>query len=472
MIALMIVNSEKYWRILMPSKLLPVYLCLLLIAGCAATPPEGADEPEAPSVHEKVLDNGLKVLVKPDHRAPVVVSQIWYKVGSSYEPEGLTGISHVLEHMMFKGTEELAPNEFSRIIANHGGRENAFTGRDYTAYFQQLEASRLPISFELEAERMQNLRLDPREFKKEVQVVLEERRLRTEDQPQSLTYEKFQSTAFQKSHYGNPVIGWPEDLRSLTVEDLEDWYRRFYSPNNATLVVVGDVEPVEVFDLAEKHFGPVPAQAVSPYPDPAEPPQESRRSVTVEAPATVPYLVLGFHAPNLGAQEPESWEPYALEVLAYLLDGGKAARLSRRLVRGEQVAASASAHYDPAARMETLFVLAGNPASGRTVEELRDAMLSVISDIKKEPVPEQELERVKTQLVASKVFETDSIFYQGMRLGMFETNGHGWRAGEALNDRLRRVTPEQVRTVARKYLLESKMTEAILQPTDIEETSQ
>lgn len=457
----------------MPQKLLPVCLCLLLTAGCAATAPEkGADERVAPSVHEKVLDNGLKVLVKPDHRAPVVVSQIWYKVGSSYEPEGLTGISHVLEHMMFKGTEKLEPNEFSRIIANNGGRENAFTGRDYTAYFQQLEASRLPISFELEAERMQNLRLDPREFRKEVQVVLEERRLRTDDRPQSLTYEKFQSTAFQESRYGNPVIGWPEDIRSLTVEDLEDWYRRFYSPNNATMVVVGDVEPAEVFDLARKHFGPVPAQAVRPYPDPEEPPQESPRSVTVEAPATVPYLALGFHVPNLGAEEAEPWEPYALEVLAYLLDGGKAARLSRRLVRGEQVAASASAYYDPAARMETLFTLAGNPASGRTVEELRDGILSVLDDIKEQPVPAEELERVKTQLVASKVFEADSIFYQGMRLGMFETNGHGWRAGEAFSDRLRRVTPEQVRAVARKYLLEGKMTEAVLQPTDIEEASQ
>lgn len=457
----------------MPRKLLPVWLCLLPLAGCALTAPDEADERETPRVHEKVLDNGLKVLVKPDHRAPVVVSQIWYKVGSSYEPEGLTGISHVLEHMMFKGTEKLAPNEFSRIIANNGGRENAFTGRDYTAYFQQLEASRLPISFELEAERMQNLRLDPREFKKEAQVVLEERRLRTDDKPQSLTYEKFRSTAFQQSRYGNPVIGWPEDLRSLTVSDLEDWYRRFYSPNNATLVVVGDVEPAEVFDLAEQHFGPVPAEPVRPHPDPEEPAQESPRSVTVTEPqATVPYLLLGFHVPNLGAPDAEPWEPYALEVLAYLLDGGKAARLNRRLVRGEQVAASASAHYDPAARMETLFVISGNPASGRSVEELRAAILSEVEEIRAEPVAEEELERVKTQLVASKVFELDSIFYQGMRLGMFETNGHGWRAGEEFNDRLRRVTPEQVRAVANKYLLESKMTEAILQPSDTPEAQQ
>jgi len=456
---------------LLPRLLLPVWLGLMLAAGGALAASDNG-ESQPPRVHEKVLDNGLKVLVKPDRRAPVVVSQIWYKVGSSYEPEGLTGISHVLEHMMFKGTENLEPNELSRIIANNGGRENAFTGRDYTAYFQQLEASRLPISFELEAERMQNLRLDPAELKKEIQVVLEERRLRTDDRPQSLTYERFQATAFERSRYGNPVIGWPEDIRSLTVADLEDWYRRFYAPNNATLVVVGDVEPREVFELAERHFGPIPSRKVSPHPDPKEPAQEAPRSVTVEESANVPFLVLGFHVPRLGSADAEPWEPYALEVLAYLLDGGKAARLNRRLVRGQQVAASVSASYDLAARMETLFVLYGNPAGGHSVEALRDAIVAVIEEIQAEPVPEAELERVKTQLVASKVFETDSIFYQAMRLGLFETNGHGWRAGEALNDRLRQVTARQVRQVANKYFVETNMTEAVLQPTGTDNQQQ
>lgn len=448
----------------------PVWLLLMLFAGCAAAQAR-AGEP-APEVSEMVLDNGLKVLVLPDTRAPVVVSQIWYKVGSSYEPEGLTGISHVLEHMMFKGTENLEPNEFSRIIANNGGRENAFTGRDYTAYFEQLEKSRLPIAFELEAERMHRLQLDPAEFKKEVQVVLEERRLRTDDNPESLTYEKFRATAFQRSRYGNPVIGWPEDLQSLTVADLEDWYERFYSPANATLVVVGDVVPADVFALAEKHFGPIPATDVRPHPDPREPAQEEKRSVTVEAPATVPYILLGYHVPNLGSPDAEPWEPYALEVLAYLLDGGKTARLSRDLVRGEQVAASAGAGYDAATRMDTQFLLAGNPASGRTIDELREGLLSVVEDVKSEPVSDEELERVKVQLVAGKVFETDSIFYQAMRLGLFETNGHGWEASQTFNDRLREVTAGQVQAVAKKYLVESNMTEAVLEPTGMQETGQ
>lgn len=446
-----------------------MWLCLLMIAGCAMAPSQTMERTEP---REKVLDNGLKVLVKPDHRAPVVVSQIWYKVGSSYEPKGLTGISHVLEHMMFKGTENLEPNEFSRIIADNGGRENAFTGRDYTSYFQRLEKSRLPIALELEAERMRNLKLDPVEFKKEVQVVLEERRLRTDDQPQALTYEKFRTTAYQQSRYGNPVIGWPEDLRSLTVADLQDWYERFYAPNNAVLVVVGDVEAEDVFALAEEHFGPIPSQEVSPYPDPREPVQQEMRSVAVDAPATVPYLLLGFHVPNLGAAEAAPWEPYALEVLAYLLSGGKTARLNRQLVREQQVAASVSAGYDPIARLKTLFILDGNPAPGRTVGELRTAILSVIDEIKTTPVTEEELDRVKAQLVASKVFELDSIFYQGMRLGLFETNGHGWETGQTFNDRLRRITAEQVRAVANKYLVESNLTEAVLEPAEMRESSQ
>jgi zinc protease len=451
--------------------LLPVCLCLSLLAGCASTQPREGDQ--GPDVTEHMLSNGMNVLVQPDHRAPVVVSQIWYKVGSSYEPEGLTGISHVLEHMMFKGTENLAPNEFSRIIADNGGRENAFTGRDYTSYFEQLEKSRLPIALELEAERMQNLKLDPQEFAKEVQVVLEERRLRTEDNPEALTYEKFRRTAFQRSHYGNPVIGWPDDLRSLTVADLQDWYRRFYSPANATLVVVGDVKPEEVFALAEEHFGSIEARDVRPHPDPEEPAQTGKRSITVEAPAKVPYILMGWHVPNLGADgQVEAWEPYALEVLAYLLNGGKTARLDRELVRGSRVASSVGAGYDPAARLDTLFVVEANPANGADIGELRAGLLSVIEDLRNEPVTDEELERVKAQLVAGKVFETDSIFYQAMRLGVFETNGHGWETGLAFTDRLRDVTARQVQAVARKYLVESNMTEAVLVPTGMKEADQ
>ena len=208
-----------------------------------------------PQVHEFRLDNGLKLLVQEDHRAPAVVAQVWYKVGSSSEYSGLTGISHMLEHMMFKGTDKHQPGEFSRIIAANGGRENAFTGRDYTAYFQTLEKSKLPVSFELEADRMRNLRLTDEEFKKEQQVVLEERRLRTDDQPRAKMEEHFEAVAYTSGAYRNPVIGWPDDVANLTMTDLRRWYELWYAPNNATVVVVGDIKSEEVHQLAKKYFG-------------------------------------------------------------------------------------------------------------------------------------------------------------------------------------------------------------------------
>lgn len=208
-------------------------------------------------VHERRLDNGMKVIVKEDRRAPIMVSQVWYKVGSSYEPDGVTGVSHVLEHMMFKGTTTLEPGEFSRIIAANGGSENAFTGRDYTAYFQTMAKDRLEISLKLEADRMRNLTLPAEEFKKELEVVKEERRLRTEDKPTGQLYEQFAAVAYRSLPYANPVIGWMNDLQHMQVSDLVDWYRLWYAPNNATLVVVGDVEPEAVFELAKRYFGPL-----------------------------------------------------------------------------------------------------------------------------------------------------------------------------------------------------------------------
>ena len=231
----------------------------------------------AGAVHEYQLDNGLKLIVKEDHRAPVMVSQVWYKVGSSYEHDGITGVSHVLEHMMFKGTSAHPAGEFSRIIAENGGSENAFTSRDYTAYFQTMEKSRLPVSFELEADRMRNLVIPEQEFLKEVQVVMEERRMRTEDNPQSLTYEQFNATAYVNSPYRIPVIGWMDDLESMHVEDLKSWYRKWYAPNNATVVVVGDVDPDQVYALAKKYFGPLKPSEI----EPAKPSRKAEKSLCI-----------------------------------------------------------------------------------------------------------------------------------------------------------------------------------------------
>lgn len=424
----------------------------------------------APVVHDFQLDNGLKLLVQEDHRAPVVVSQVWYKVGSSYEPSGITGVSHVLEHMMFKGTKNLQTGEFSRIIAAYGGNENAFTSRDYTAYFQTLPKDQLEVSFRLEAERMVNLLLTEEEFTKEIQVVVEERRLRTEDSPESLTYEQFNAVAYVTSPYRNPVIGWMKDLEDMQVEDARQWYRQWYAPNNAILVVVGDVNPEQVLELAETHFGPLPA---SDMPDPSltqEVPQRGERRVIVKEPAELPYIILGYKVPVLKTAE-QDWEPYALQVLAGILDAGDSARLSRNLIRGSEVAASAGASYNMHARLDELFTLAANPAPGHSLAELERALRTEVKRLREELISDAELGRVVAQVIAADVYQRDSMFYQGMRLGVLETVGLGWEMFEEYVDRIKAVTPEQVLEVARKYLVDQRLTMAILEPQPLDESA-
>ena len=421
----------------------------------------------APQVHEFSLDNGLRLLVQEDHRAPVVVSQVWYKVGSSYEHDGITGVSHVLEHMMFKGTEKLAPGEFSRRIAELGGRENAFTGRDYTAYFQTLERSLLETAFELEADRMRNLVLDPDEVVKEVRVVMEERRLRTDDNPQSKAYERFNATAFLTSPLRNPVIGWMDDLENLTLGDLQAWYRKWYAPNNATVVVVGDVDPDAVHALAKKHFGPLAPSDIAPPKPRVELPQQGTRRLTVRLPAELPYLMMGYKVPVLASAESAD-DAYALEVLAGVLDGGNSARFARDLVRGSEIAASAGAGYSLYARLPELFLLDGTPANGHTVAELEAALRAQVERLKEAPVAPEELERIKAQVVAGKVYERDSVFYQAMQVGLLETAGLGWQRLDEYLERVNAVTPEQLQAVARKYLVDDALTVAVLEPLPLQ----
>lgn len=416
-----------------------------------------------PAVHEFKLDNGMKLVVKEDHRAPVVVSQVWYKVGSSYEHDGITGISHVLEHMMFKGTHTHGPGEFSRLIAEQGGRENAFTSRDYTAYFQTLEKSRLPIALELEADRMRNLLLNRDEFGKEVNVVMEERRLRTEDNAQALTHERFNAVAYLNSPYRTPIIGWMGDLEALRIEDLQQWYRRWYAPNNAVLVIAGDVDAAAVRKLAEQHFGAIETSAVQAPKPRAEVEQHGLRRLTVKAPAEVPYLIMGYKAPALLTAATD-WEPYALEVLAGILDGGDSARLARELVRGRQVAVSAGAGYDLYDRQESLFMLDGSPANGHSIAELEAALREQIAKLREAPVGENELERVKAQVLADHVYQEDSVFYQAMRIGTLESVGLDWRTADEYVPRVQAVTAEQVQAVARKYLIDDRLTIAELEP--------
>lgn len=414
-------------------------------------------------VQERVLDNGLKVIVKEDHRAPIVTSQVWYKVGSSYEHGGLTGISHALEHMMFKGTQKHGPGEFSEIISANGGNENAFTGRDYTAYFQNLAKDRLAVAFELEADRMRNLTLLPEEFAKEVEVVKEERRLRTEDSPTAFTAERFSAVAYLASPYRNPVIGWMSDLDALTVGDVRAWYRTWYAPNNAVLVVAGDVDPHQVFTLAARYFGSLKPEQTGTAKPRTEPPQDGIRRILVKASAKEPYLIMGYKAIRIGDTE-QKWEPYALEMLASILDGGSSARFGRELIRGSEVAASVDADYSAFTRLPGIFSLDGTPAKGHSIADLEQALRTQIERVKKEPVNPEELERVRNQVIASKVFEKDSAFYQAMQIGQLESVGLGWRLLDQYVERLSAVTAKQVQAVARKYLTDDNLTVALLDP--------
>jgi zinc protease len=414
-------------------------------------------------VSETTLENGLKVVVKEDHRAPVVVSQIWYKVGASDEPDGLTGVSHVLEHLMFKGTPKHPSGEFSRIIAENGGRENAFTGTDYTAYFQQLEKSRLPVAFELEADRMQNLVLDDQEFAREIRVVMEERRLRTDDNPNALAYERFMATAYTVHPYKNPIIGWMRDLEKMTSADARDWYRRWYVPNNATLVVVGDVKPREVIALARQHFGTIPARPLERTRVAAEPAQTALRRSSLKAPAQVPNLLLGYHVPAFSLRAGD-WEPYALMVLNGVLDGGASARFERELVRGREIASGIGAGYSPTARHPVQLTISATPARGHSVAALEEAIRAQIRRAQDEPVAPEELARVKAQVAAGNVFQRDSVFYQAMQMGMLETVGLDWRLLDRYVERVRAVTADQVQAVARKYLTDTNLTITVLEP--------
>lgn len=420
-------------------------------------------ETQMPAVQEYQLNNGLKLIVKEDHRAPVVVSQVWYKVGSSYEPRGITGISHALEHMMFKGTKNRKTGVFSRIIAQHGGRENAFTSKDYTGYYEIMTADKLPLAFELEADRMHNLLLNEEEFKKEIQVVMEERRLRTEDNPQALTYERFAAAAHVSTGYHHPPIGWMHDLKNMTVEDLRKWYKSWYGPNNAIVVVVGDVKPENVYALAKKYFGPI-SKIEMPVIKPQKPVKQlGYKEQVVRVPAKLPWVIMGYSVPVLKTAK-EKWKAYALDVLAAVLSGGDSARLPKNVVRGKQIASAASAGYDPFSRLPSLFVLYGTPAQGHSVHDVKKALLASINQFKLKLISEKELDRVKAQAIADKIYKKDSMTGQASDIGSLEAVGLSWRDDEAYLKHIEAVTPEQIRDVAREYLNENNLTVAILKP--------
>ncbi len=427
----------------------------------------GVTPAQAEPAREFVLGNGMKVVVKEDRRAPTAVQMVWYKVGAVDEFNGTTGVSHALEHMMFKGTRNHKVGEFSRLVAELGGQENAFTANDYTAYFQQIEKSHLEKVMALEADRMANLQFDANEFAKEIRVIMEERRWRTDDQPMGLLNEALNAAAWTAHPYHHPVIGWMDDLQHMTVQDIASWYRQWYAPNNATLVVAGDVDAQRVLALAKKYFGKIPSHALPRGRPQNEPQQIGMRRVTVKAPAENPYVVMAWKVPALRQVEQDQ-EAYALDVLSAVLDGYDNARLTAQLVRTSNQATSVGASYSGVARGPVLFTLEGSPAHGVTTEQLETLLRAEVTRIASEGVSEQELQRVKTQLIASQVYKRDSVFGQAMEIGMLETVGLGQKNIDRIIDRLNSVTAAQVQEVARKYFGDDTLTVATLVPLPLD----
>ena len=418
-------------------------------------------------VTDVTLDNGMRVIVQEDHRAPVMVSQVWYRAGSMDEFNGTTGVAHVLEHMMFKGTHDVPPGEFSKRIAAAGGRENAFTSRDHTAYFQQMQKDRLELAMKLEADRMANLVISDELFAKEIQVVMEERRLRTDDQPQSVVYERLMATAYQEHPYRRPIIGWMNDLQHMTGQDARDWYARWYAPNNATLVVAGDVKADEVIALAKRYFGVLPARALPERKPQIEPTQIGGKRIKVKAPAQVPYLLMAWHAPTLKDWEKDT-TPYVLQILVGVLSGNDSARLQKALVKTKQIAVDASAGYDAVARGPGMFMIDATPAQGKSVAALEKAIRDEIERIQREGISEAELARVKAQVIAADVYQRDSLFYQAMQLGEYVTAGLPPEALAHRVDKLRAVTAREVQAAARQWLQDDQLSVAELDPQSLD----
>jgi zinc protease len=416
---------------------------------------------------ETVLPNGMKLIVKEDRRAPSVVHMVWYRVGAMDEVDGTSGVAHLLEHMMFKGTKKVGPGEFNKRVSAAGGRDNAFTSHDYTAYFQQVPKEGLNKMMTLEADRMANLQVTDESFKKEIEVVKEERRLRTDDKPRSLVVEQLSATAFQAHPYRRPIIGWMSDLDNMTAQDARDWYQRWYVPNNATVVVVGDVDHQAVFREAKKTYGLVKSRPLPVRKPLVEPEQTGPRRTVVKAPADLPYVAMAWRVPTLRDVKADG-DFYALQVLAAVLDGYEGARLSKNIVRGSRVAVTANAGYDGSSRGESLFYLDGAPAEGKTVADVEAALHAEIARIQNDGVSEDELRRVKVQAVAGQVYKRDSLMGQAMEIGMDEMVGLSWRDDPLMLERLRAVTAAEVQAVAKKYFRDDTLTVAQLDPLPVD----
>lgn len=452
------------------------------LAACLASPPVLAQAP-APvpptpaaasgAAQQFTLKNGMQLIVQPDRRAPTAVHMVWVRVGAMDEVDGTSGVAHALEHMMFKGSRRLQPGEFSRRVAALGGQENAFTSWDYTGYYQQIPASRLQDVMRLEADRFAHNQWPDAEFTKEIEVIKEERRMRTEDNPRALLMEQLYAASYVAFPYHRPVIGWMGDLDALAPDDVRAFHRQWYVPGNAVVVVAGDVQAAQVRAWAEKTYGSIPARALpvrKPRPEPA---QRGIRRVEVKAPAEQAYVALAFHVPRIARVDEgmaaQDRDALALLVLSAVLSGYDGARLERALTQGAgRVADSADSGASVLGRGPGLFLLTGVPAAGQSAEAVEQALRAQVARIARDGVEPAELERVKTQWMASNIYERDSVMNQAQQLGSYWVLGMPLDAEDRLLAQLRSVTPQQVQDVAARYFGDDALTVATLRPQPLD----
>lgn len=439
-------------------KLAIFYSIVCFLALCLTLPALADNSNLFSRVQEHRLANGLTVLLLPEARAPIVGVQIWYQVGSRHEVLGKTGLSHLLEHLMFRGTEKYGPKVFSRLVQQAGANNNAFTSKDYTAYFETGPKSSLRLFLELEADRMRNLTLSEDLFRTEQQVVVEERRLRTEDDPVNSLYEETVATAFKAHPYQWPVIGWMHDVASLQLADLRQHYDRYYQPNNATLVVVGDIDPEATLQAIQETFGKIPKGPDPPPWRALEPPQQGERRTVLSREAQLPAVFMAYHVPNL-----TDADAYPLEVLSLILAQGRSSRLHRRLVYEAKVALDAGAEYEFATASPSLFVFYAQPLPGKSLTGVEQLLEAEIDKIKNRPVSAEELTKAKNQTEAAFIMGQDSLFYRGMLLGRYQTIG-SWQKLHDIIPGIRAVTAADVQRVAQKYLVKNNRTVGILNP--------
>src|SRR6266850_2205695 len=434
----------------MRTLLVTALLLVLVVGGAAAQSGE--------RVLASTLDNGLRVLLQEDHRSPIVSFQMWYRVGSRNEARGATGIAHFLEHLMFKGTPTHGQGQFARLVEQNGGQDNAFTTQDVTSYYVDIAADRIDLVIDLESDRMHNLRLDAKDIASEREVVIEERRTRTEDDPGGFLGEEVSALAFRAHPYGQPIIGWMVDLTRITPEQIGAFYRTYYSPGNAVLVAVGDFKASEALAKIQATFGKNPKSAAPPPVLAIEPPQNGERRVLVRKEAQLPIVYLGYLVPNQ-----KSADAPVLEVLSVILSGGRSSRLYRHLVHERQLALEAGGDYSYFSLDPNLFWFWATPLPGQTPETLEKELLGEMERLRREPVTAEELTRAKNQIEAGYVFQDDSIHSRASLLARFELIG-GYALRDGFLGRIRAVTAADLQRVAKRYLEAEKKNIGTLLP--------